>query len=133
MSRMRLVLKFLLVALGGAIGSAARYGFSLWLAPASSSIPLGTLAANVAGCLVIGFVTELAGIKASFSPEARLLFATGFCGGLTTLSTFLFETNNLLQDRELLMALLYAGLTLVVSFLALWGGMVLCRIVFSRA
>ena len=129
---MPLVMNFLIVALGGAVGSATRYGFSLWFGPLMPGFPLGTLVANVAGCLVIGFVTELAGLKAAFSPELRLLFATGFCGGLTTLSSFLFETNSLWRDRELLLGLLYAGLTLVVSFAAVWAGMLLCRGLFLR-
>jgi len=123
---------FLLVAFGGALGSIARYGFSVWLGPLSPGFPLGTLAANVAGSLIIGFVTELAGIKTSFTPEMRLLFATGFCGGLTTLSSYLFECNNLLRDRELVLGLLYAAGTLLVSFAALWAGIVICRLFFQR-
>ncbi len=124
---MGIFLNFLLVAAGGAVGSVDRYGFSLLLAPALPGFPLGTLVANVSGCLVIGFVTELAGLNTSFSPELRLLFVTGFCGGLTTLSSFLFETNNLFRDRELTLGLIYAALTLLVSFAAVGAGMLLCR------
>jgi CrcB protein len=130
---MKTAFNLLVVALGGAIGSAARYGFSLLLGPVATGFPLGTLGANVTGCLILGFVTELAGLKTGLSPELRLLFATGICGGLTTLSSFLFETNRLLLDRELLMAALYAVLTLLVSFAALWGGMLGCRALFMRS
>jgi CrcB protein len=129
---MAVLANFLIVALGGAIGSALRYGFSLLLGPLAPGFPAGTFCANLAGSLVIGFVTELAGIKAGFHPQLRLLFATGFCGGLTTLSSYLFELNGYLRDRELLLGLLYGAGTLVLSFAALWGGMILCRLVFLR-
>ena len=132
MGEIKVLWNFLLVAAGGAVGSAARYGFSLWLGPLAPGFPAGTMAANVAGSLVIGFVTELAGQKASFTPEMRLLFATGFCGGLTTLSSYLFEFNNFLRDREMLWGLFYAAGTLILSFAALWAGMFLCRLLFQR-
>jgi len=123
----KILINFLLVGLGGAVGSACRYASSLWLNPSGSGLPWGTLLANVAGCFVIGFVTEMATLKVGLSPEARLLLATGFCGGLTTLSSLVFEANGLLRDRAFFLALVYGLITLAGAFIALWAGMLLCR------
>lgn len=128
----KLFFNFLLVAAGGAAGSMFRYACSLWLTPVGTSFFWGTFVANIAGTLLIGFIAELAAIKAHLSPEIRLLLMTGFCGGLTTLSSLVFEANNLLRDREFLWALAYGLATLLFAFVALWVGILLCRLVFIR-
>jgi fluoride exporter len=92
---------YLAVAVGGAVGAVLRYGLTGWLHTLSGWVfPIGTLAVNLLGSLIIGAVMELSAGRYLFSPEARLLLVTGFCGGLTTFSTFSFETVALLEEQQ---------------------------------
>ncbi len=124
----RAVTASILVGLGGAIGSLARYGVSLGAQRLSSEWPLGTLAANCLGCLVIGIVTEAAGRGEAISPETRLLLATGLCGGFTTMSSMVYETGQMLQGDEYAHAAVYVGSTLAASVLAFFAGVVAVRL-----
>ena len=95
----------LLVALGGGIGSAARYLVGGWFASRfGPAFPYGTFFINVSGSFIIGFFLALAQERLSLGPSWRLFFAVGFVGGYTTFSTFEYESIRLLQDRELLLA-----------------------------
>lgn len=91
-----------LVAIGGgaAVGAWLRYGLGLALNPLFPTLPLGTLAANLIGGLLMGFAMELITRHAMLSPELRLLVTTGFLGGLTTFSTFSAEMTTLLTRGE---------------------------------
>jgi CrcB protein len=89
------------VALGGALGAVARYGLSGWVQNASGSLfPFGTLAVNIGGSLVIGFVVGLGAERLLVPPAWRLFLTTGFCGGFTTFSTFSYETLALIEDHQ---------------------------------
>jgi CrcB protein len=91
--------RFLLVCLAGALGTGARYLVSLWAAERfGTSFPYGTLFVNLAGCFAIGFVMHVALNAAAFSPTLRLTITAGFLGGLTTYSSFNYETTKLLLD-----------------------------------
>ena len=105
---------WLLVALGGALGSLARHGLGLALAGLA---PAGTLAANVAGCGLIGFLHARLG-----SDAARALLMTGLCGGFTTWSAFGLETFRLLGEGRLAAGAGYAGLTLALCLGAVAAG-----------
>ena len=113
----------ILVALGGALGSALRYLLS-WLLPPSQNgaLPLGTLAANVTGCLVIGFVGALLQRAFGGSEHLRLLVCVGLCGGLTTLSSLVNETSGMAQSSQMVLAAAYLGASVVLGFLAFHGG-----------
>lgn len=128
-----MVWNFVLVAVGGALGSAARYGLNVgakaWI---PSSFPWGTLGANVLGCFLIGLFSEWAGSKVGMSPEARLFLTTGFCGGFTTLSSLMLETNTSFRAGEWLTGGVYLVASLVVPFLALWAGIAIVK-VLTRA
>lgn len=91
-----------IVAVGGgaAVGAWLRWGLGILLNPVFPTLPLGTLAANLSGGLMMGCAMELMTRHAVLSPEARLLVTTGFLGGLTTFSTFSAETVTLLMRRE---------------------------------
>ena len=108
------MLNYLLVALGGALGSLARYGASEWVARRfGETFPWGTLLVNVSGSLVIGI---LAGFTASdarwmASPGFRTFMMVGICGGYTTFSSFSLQTMRLAGDGQWL----YAGLNIVGS------------------
>lgn len=86
---------FLLVALGGALGSMARYGIGL--AVHSTTFPYATLIVNVVGCLCIGLALPTIERAASITPEFRQIFIVGFLGGFTTFSALGSETIALLR------------------------------------
>ena len=81
-----------LIAIGGLLGSVARYLSVVYVTKLiPSQFPYGTFAVNIAGCLVIGIIYGLSLRYLWLTPEWRLLLATGFCGGFTTFSTFSYE------------------------------------------
>lgn len=96
------------VALGGAIGSVARYLVGGWFAARfGASFPYGTFVINVTGSFIIGMFLAFAQERVWLSPYWRLFFAVGVVGGYTTFSTFEYESVRLLQDGEMLLGALY--------------------------
>ena len=119
----------LLVAIGGLVGSVARY----WLAGivqgvAGAGFPSGTLVVNILGSFVIGLVMSLSLDRGLLGDDLRILLTTGFCGGFTTMSTFSYETLALLRDGEQLLALGNAGGTLAACLVAVWVGNLFARL-----
>ena len=100
----------LVVALGGAIGSVARYGAGVVMAPHTTTFPWATLLVNVLGAFLIGWFARLFA-----APDAdhvmRLALTTGFCGGFTTFSTFTAEFMHQVQAGDWRSAVLYAGIS----------------------
>ena len=90
------MLAFLLVGVGGAFGSMARYGVGLALP--TTGFPYATLTVNVIGCFCIGMVMPTVARIEALSPELRLLIVVGFLGGFTTFSAFGNETEALLRS-----------------------------------
>ena len=120
--------QLLLVALGGAIGSAMRYLTAILLARHyTGSIPLATLVVNVLGCFLIGLLIGLC----SETTYLRLLFITGFCGGFTTFSTFTAESYVMFRKGAYGLALLYIAGSVLIGLLALWIGLYVSRIIAS--
>jgi CrcB protein len=107
---------FLLVALGGALGSVARYGVSLLTAGWHHSFPVATFAVNVSGSLIIGAAAGWLGSDPhpEFHHQARLLLAIGLCGGFTTFSSFSLETLTLLRGGQVTTALSYIALSVLL-------------------
>jgi CrcB protein len=95
------MMKWLLIAIGGALGSVARYGTASLLLRATdrTQFPWGTLAANVLGCLAIGYLNGLL-VDRLIRPEYRFLLVVGFLGGYTTFSAFGWETAAYLRDGQ---------------------------------
>ncbi|MDA0988480.1 MAG: fluoride efflux transporter CrcB [Chloroflexi bacterium] len=93
----------LLVGVGGFLGAILRYFMSGWVQDLLGKPywPYGTLAVNVLGCLVLGFLVGLVEVRNVFSPEVRSLLFIGVLGGFTTFSTFGVETSALLRDGAL--------------------------------
>ncbi len=108
------------VAIGGVLGAVARYIISK-LVP-GVEIPWGTLIVNVLGSFILSFVAYSSMLAEVFTREQRLLIATGFCGSLTTFSTFAYETFELYAEGAPLYALLNAALNLTLGLLAIWAG-----------
>ena len=118
-----MIRNIILVAVGGAVGSALRYALSwLWPATQNGGLPLGTLAANILGCLVIGFVGTLLPRWFGGGEGFRLLVCVGFCGGLTTLSSLVNETSGMAHTNQILMAAGYLGASVALGFVALHCG-----------
>lgn len=117
----------LLVGFGGFAGSVVRYGLSVALQRYSIEWPIGTLAANVLGCLAIGIITGLSARGETLSPEIRLALATGFCGGFTTMSSMVYETAEMIRASEYLHAALYAAGTFLFSMTAFAAGVMAVR------
>jgi len=114
--------KIFLAGIGGFVGSALRYLFSGFVQSFSGSIrfPFGTLAVNLAGCLVIGFLSQLAETRGFFSAEARTLIFIGVLGGFTTFSAFGNETINLWRDGQSTLAAANITAHLVLCLGAVW-------------
>ncbi len=114
----------LAVFIGGGTGSVARWALSMKLNPAHHAIPMGTLAANLIGAFIIGLGLAWFNRMTNIDPMWKLLLTTGFCGGLTTFSTFSAEVVFLLQEGRAGWALLNVAVNLLGSFamtaLAFW-------------
>ncbi len=111
-------MNYLLVAVGGALGSALRFACSKWLNGAA--FPYGTFAVNIVGSFLIGLFLALLANEAGESK--RLLLITGFCGGFTTFSAFSLEGLQLLQQSKFTTFFLYTFATIVLGLLATFTG-----------
>ena len=122
---MQVWLSCLLVGIGSLVGGVSRYGLTLLTQNVSAfSLPYGTLLSNLAGCLVIGLIAGL-GRTELLSTELRLLLATGFCGGFTTMSSFVYELGQFVQDKEYFFASSYFAATLAGAGLAFALGLLI--------
>jgi fluoride exporter len=112
----------LVIGLGGALGSMLRYWIGGWAQEATRVFPTGTLAVNVIGCFLIGFVSHLVEARGAASPETRAFLLIGLLGGFTTFSSFGNETLNLIRDGERLLATGNVVANLGLGLLAVWLG-----------
>lgn len=107
--------------LGGAVGAALRYAVGLLCSRWQTiPFPFATLAVNVIGCFLLGFLTAAGEKTFSPSPEVSLMLTVGLCGAFTTFSTFSADTFRLFDSGYILSAILYVISTLVLGFLAFY-------------
>lgn len=117
-----------IVGIGGFVGSILRYVISYYMNISWSILyPLGTFTVNMAGSFLIGIIIA-ATLTEDLNQQARLLLATGFCGGFTTFSTFSFEFFSLLQNGHTGYAFLYALGSLALGLFFVWFGFSLGRL-----
>jgi CrcB protein len=122
------VSRFLLVCLGGALGSGARYLVATWALRAfGPAFPRGTLLVNVTGSFVLGVVMTASLTSATIRPDLRLFLSAGVLGGFTTYSSFTYETLALVDAGRSGAALGYVALTLVLGLAAGAAGMIAAR------
>jgi CrcB protein len=121
--------KYLLIAVGGAAGSIARF----WVGSTISGrigarFPYGTFVINITACIVIGFALTFLGKRADLSASWRYLIPVGFIGAYSTFSTYEWETLSTLRSGAFFLAALYALGSLLLGLVAVWGGAVLADI-----
>jgi fluoride exporter len=116
---------FLTVALGGAIGSAARHGVNLIAGQLGSTFPYGTFAVNILGSFVMGLLAAILTTKFAGAEALRLFLLTGVLGGFTTFSAFSLDAFNLFQQGQSGTALAYVLASVILSILALVAGFTL--------
>ncbi len=120
------------VALGGAIGSAARYGVNVWSGRMfGAEFPWHTLIVNVLGCFVMGLITGLLALKLNLSQEARAFLTTGILGGFTTFSAFSLDVALLVERKAMLAAGAYVASSVLLCLVAVFAGLFLIRAVFA--
>ena len=109
--------KFIELVIGGALGTLARYALAgAVYRVAGSDFPYGTLAVNLLGCVILGFLSSIAQEKFLFGTDVKVFLMIGFCGAFTTFSTFIFETNALIRDGQALKAFMNVSVSLVIGF-----------------
>ena len=118
----------LLIAFFGALGCLTRYFLSGWVYDLlGRSFPYGTFAVNIVGAFCIGLIMEFSMRSTLVSPSLRIGLTIGFLGGLTTFSTFSYETFRLLEDGELLIAMANVLLSVMVCLVFTWVGIIAAR------
>jgi fluoride exporter len=124
--------RFFWICLAGAAGTGSRYLIALWAAQRfGSAFPYGTLIVNLAGCFAIAAVMQ-ASLTLSWSPTLRSVITIGFIGGLTTYSSFNYETTRLLEEGAPGVAAVNAIGTIVGAFAAGWLGVLFARQLLGR-
>lgn len=122
-------MEFLLVFLGGGLGSATRHGVNVLAARLwGVQYPVGTLCINILGSFAMGLVVEYWAVKSGLPQQARLFLTTGVIGGFTTFSTFSLEVALLTSRGEIMLAGLYTVGSLILGIGGLYAGMALVRL-----
>lgn len=117
-----------LVGLGGMAGSIARYLVAVFFSHRMPlGFPFGTFTVNIVGCFLIGLILGAAGRFGFITPELRLLLATGFCGGFTTFSSFMYEVVEMVEAAQYAMLILYVLGSAMLGLLATVTGLALTR------
>ena len=120
------------VALGGAIGSAARYSVNVWAGRMfGTEFPWHTPIVNILGCFIMGALTEMMALKLNVGQETRAFLTTGILGGFTTFSAFSLDFAYLVERKQLAAAGGYALASVAISLLAVFAGMNLMRTLYA--
>ena len=125
-----MLIQYIIVGIGGSLGAVLRFIIETWVHGFSktSLFPFGTLAVNLLGCLVIGFLFGIIAISQMIGLRARLFLITGFLGALTTFSSFGYETFILIKNQEFIIALFNILIQVVIGLFAVWIGYFISRL-----
>lgn len=120
--------KYFLIALGGSLGSLARFWIGSTLGSRmGTKFPYGTFVINMTACIIIGFSLTFMEKRTEINPAWRFFLPIGFIGAYSTFSTFEWETFTTLQTGAFLIAALYVALSFVLGLGAVWCGVLLAR------
>jgi fluoride exporter len=122
--------KYFFIALGGSLGSIARY----WVGSTISGrlgtkFPYGTFVINVSACIIIGFALTFLGKRADLNPAWRFLIPVGFVGAYSTFSTYEWETLSTLRSGAFALAAFYALISLFLGLAAVWCGSIIAEVI----
>lgn len=123
------MLNILAIFIGGGLGSISRYYLSILMKAYSLNFPVATLSVNIIGSLILGFAAALFWKEAPLHTSLKLAITVGFCGGLTTFSTFSWETFDLVNNGEYLLAGIYVFISIMTCVLAIGLGAFLTKYV----
>jgi fluoride exporter len=122
------LLKYVLVGMGGCLGSILRFWVSTYIGSRiGTRFPYGTLVVNITGSFLVGLVLAFLTARTEWGSNWRYLIPIGFIGGYTTFSAFEYETLRTIQDGQMGLGLLYMATSVIIGFVAVWGGMVAGR------
>lgn len=120
--------KYFFIALGGSLGSLARYWVGSTVAGRMGTrFPFGTFVINITACIIIGFSLAFLAKRTELNPAWRFLVPVGFIGAYSTFSTFEWETYSNLQAGAFLIAGLYVVLSLLLGLVGVWFGVLIAR------
>lgn len=119
---------FLLVFLGGGLGSALRFLIYKLMAQPNLAFPYGTFLVNITGSLILGFILGYSLKEGNLSQNSILFLTTGFCGGFTTFSAFAFENQAFLRSGDYLNFAFYAFGSLFLGIAAVFLGLFLSKL-----
>lgn len=121
------MMNFFAVFIGGGIGAMLRYVFSILISKENMFIPYHTLIGNFLGCFIAGVVMAVFLYKSQLNPVYKTLIITGFCGGLTTFSTFSLETVEFLTSGDYIKATAYILTSLFICIISVILGIILVK------
>ncbi len=116
------MVNILYIGLGGFIGAVSRYLVSRYINNLLPSFPLGTLAVNIIGSFVLGFIIYSVSLGRNISPEIRDFITIGMLGGFTTMSAFAYESFRLMELNQMMMFALNIALNVILCIAAVYAG-----------
>jgi CrcB protein len=123
-------MKYVMVGIGGCLGSILRFWLGSYISgKMGTRFPYGTLVINITGSFLLGVVFALLTARTNWNPYWRYLIPIGFIGGYTTFSSFEYETLRMIQDGQMGLGLLYVATSVVIGFVAVWGGVIAGRVI----
>ena len=115
-------MQIIYIGIGGFIGAVSRFLVSRYLNNLLPSFPLGTLAVNIAGSFILGFIVYSISLGKTISPDIRDFITIGILGGFTTMSTFAYESFRLMELDQLMLFALNVALNMVLCIAAVYAG-----------